>query len=267
MVEDPKINTLRLSVSKTKTFLDCKAKYKFTYIEKLPRKDWDYHIFGKFCHKVLEDFHNVYIKTETDSPFNIEMGKAFKGALKEYGDKMTPEMKKDCWTIIDQYLRIITNDKKNNSLANVIACEKNFDFAVTENLVLNGMIDRVQIDADNTVHVCDYKTVKNKKFLKNDFFQLLTYAYVMLLENPDLEKVRASYILLRHNCEYITTEFTIPEILKVKDKYIEYANQIVSEKNYPANPTILCRFCDYSNVCLDGKKMLEPSSIYGEVSW
>ena len=69
---------LRLSVSKTKTFLDCKAKYKFCYIEKLPRKDWDFHTFGKFCHKVLEDFHNAYVKNNSTEPFNIEMGKAFK---------------------------------------------------------------------------------------------------------------------------------------------------------------------------------------------
>lgn len=258
---------LRLSVSKTKTFLDCKAKFKFAYIEKLPRKDWEFHIFGKFCHKVLEDFHNVYIRSNSTKPFNIEMGQAFKNALKEFGDKMTPDMKKDCWAIIDQYLRIVTDDKKNNLSANVVACEKNFDFLIDKNLVLNGMIDRIQIDADNVVHVCDYKTVKNKKYLKNDFFQLLTYAYVMLLENPDLEKVRASYILLRHDFEYITTEFSAADIMKVKDKYIEYARQMNTEKEFTPNPTALCNYCDFLNNCPEGKSKSYNQNIYGEVSW
>ena len=267
MSEDSNLEALRLSVSKTKTFLDCKAKYKFAYIEKLPRNDWDFHIYGKFCHKVLEDFHNAYIINNSTAPFNLEMGNAYKSAIKEFGDKMMPDMKKDCWAIIDKYLRIVTNDKKNNLSANVIACEKNFDFPVTEKLVLNGMIDRIQIDDDNVVHVCDYKTVKNKKYLKNDFFQLLTYAYVMLLENPDLDKVRASYILLRHDFEYITTEFTVPQILQVKDQYIKYAEQMVSEKNFTPNPTALCNFCDFLGKCPEGKVKAFNQNVYGEVSW
>jgi RecB family exonuclease len=261
------LENLRLSVSKTKTFIDCKAKYKYVYIEKLPRKDWDFHIFGKFCHKVLEDFHNAYIEHNSTLPFNVEMGNAYRGAIKEFGSKMTSVMKKDCWKIIDKYLRMITEDLKNNLLTNVIACEKKFDFAINQNIILNGMIDRVQIDADGVIHVCDYKTVKNKQYLKNDFFQLLTYAYVMLMEDPDIQKIRASYILLRHDFEYITTEFLASDILKIKDQYIDYAKQIRVEKNFDPNPTILCRYCDHSNVCVAGKKMLEPSKIYGEVSW
>lgn len=258
---------LRLSVSKTKTFLDCKAKYKFTYLQKLPRKDWEFHTFGKFCHKVLEEFHNAYIKLDSELPFNVEMGKAFKVALKEFGSKMTPEMKKDCWSIIDQYLRIVTNDKKNNLSANVLACEKNFDFSLTENLILNGMIDRIQIDADNVVHVCDYKTVKNKKYLKDDFFQLLTYAYVIISENPSIEKVRASYILLRHDFEYITTEFTADQIMKVKDKYIDYALQMNTEKDFKPNPTVLCNFCDHLDLCPEGKTKAFNQNVYGEIAW
>jgi hypothetical protein len=77
-------NTIRLSVSKTKTFLDCKAKYKYAYIEKLPRKDWDFHIFGKFCHKVLEDFHNLYI-TGCQDPYHVSMNTVYKNAMIEKG--------------------------------------------------------------------------------------------------------------------------------------------------------------------------------------
>lgn len=257
---------LRLSVSKTKCFLQCKKQYHFSYILKLPKKDRDYHIFGKFCHKVLEDFHNAYIVNKSEKQFNIEMGIAYKTALSEYGSKMTPEMKQECYEIIHEYLKIVSNDKKNNLPANVIACEKSFFFEVDKNIILNGMIDRVQIDADNVLHVCDYKTVKNKKYLKSDFFQLLTYAYVMLMEDPTLTKVRASYILLRHNFEYITAEFSLPEILEIKDKYIGYARQILNEKDYPANPTKLCLFCDYLDMCEEGKATC-PQLNYGAVSW
>lgn|SRR5574337_472550 len=257
---------LRLSVSKTKTFLDCKAKYKFCYIEKLPRKDWDFHIFGKFCHRVLEWFHQQYIDGCL-LPYNVTMTDAFKLAWSEYKDKMTPEMKKECWEIVDKYLRLCTKDKQTGLPANVINVEKRFDFAITENLVLNGAIDRIQMDADNVIHVADYKTTKHKKYLKKDFFQLLTYAYVIVSEDPSIEKVRASYILLRHDFEYITTEFSKSEILEVKDKYIEYANQILAEKEFDPNPTNLCNYCDYLQSCPAGKSKAFDQQVYGEVTW
>ncbi len=266
----PAINTdheeLRLSVSKTKTYLDCKRKFKFAYVEKLPRKDWDFHVFGKFCHKVLEDFHLIYING-SDEPYNKTMSKCFKIAQKEYVDGMTSQMTKDCFDIIHEYLKIISSDKKNGVAANVLAVEKKFDFAVTPNVILNGMIDRVQLDDDNVIHVCDYKTVKNKKYLKNDFFQLLTYAYVMIQENPDIKKIRASYILLRHGFEYITTEFDVPEILTIKDKYVKYASDIMSETQYEPNPTALCNFCDYQTMCPEGNAKNYKHNTFGETNW
>jgi len=255
---------LRLSVSKTKTFNQCKKQYQFNYILKFPKKDRDYHIFGKFCHQVLEDFHQAYI-TGCLLPYNITMTDCFKKVFAEYRQKMTPTMKKDCWEIINKYLKIVSEAKQNNSITNVLAVEKKFELAVSENVILNGMIDRIQIDADDVVHVADYKTTKNKKYLKNDWFQLLTYAYVIMSEDPSVKKVRASYILLRHDFEYITTEFEADEIMKIKDKYLEYAQQILSEKEFAPTTSMLCAYCDFLNSCDEGMKKAQVFN--GEVSW
>jgi len=257
---------LRLSVSKTKTFLDCKKKFNFAYIQKLPKKDWDHHIFGKFCHKVLEDFHRDLIDGSTES-FSKIITKAFKAAQAEFKDKMNAKMIKDCFDIIHEYLKLVSNDKKNNQFPNVIAVEKQFELPINGNIILNGMIDRVQIDDDNIIHVADYKTTKNKKYLKNDWFQLLTYAYVMIQEDPTIKKVRASYILLRHSFEYITTEFDVPEILSIKDKYIKYAEDISTETDFKPTPTALCSYCDFLNLCPEGKSKTFSNNTYGEVSW
>lgn len=262
-----KNNVIRLSVSKTKTFIDCKAKFKYIYIEKLPKKDWEHHIIGKFCHKVLEDFHNAFILNQSTQTYHYEMNSAWKSAWKEYKLSMTPEMKQECWDILNKYLKLVSADKACNNIPNVISCEQKFEINIENKIILNGMIDRVQVDADGIIHVCDYKTVKNKKYLKNDFFQLLTYAYVIISSDPTIKKVRASYILLRHDFEYITTEFEVPEILTIADKYLDYANQIQLENQFEPNPTILCRYCDYSSICEEGKKICSPSTVYGEVSW
>lgn len=257
---------LKLSVSKSKTFIDCKRKYKFAYVLKLPRKEFTFHTYGKFAHKILEDFHNIYIKG-CDDPYHVTMTKVFKESIEQYKDKLTAEMIKECKETFINYLKILSEQKKNDNLSNVIACEKEFNLNIENKVLLNGMIDRIQIDSDGIIHVGDYKTVKNKKYLKEDFFQLLTYAYVMLAEDPSIEKVRASYILLRHDFEYITKEFTKEEILKIKDKYLAYADQILTEENYQSNPSPLCGYCDWLSLCQDGMQKVNFNLKFGEVSW
>jgi len=255
---------LRLSVSKTKCFEQCRKQFEFNYILKFPKKERDYHILGKFCHGVLEWFHKQYIEGCL-LPYNIAMSDAFKATWEEYKDKMTPEMKKECWAIIDQYLRLITGDKKAGKLFNVLAVEKRFELPLAENIVLNGAIDRIQLDADDVLHVSDYKTTKNKKYLKDDWFQLMTYGMVLLRDQPDLTKIRVSYILLRHNFEYITKEFTAAELMAVEKKFLKYAKDINDEKEFAPSPTILCGYCDFLASCEAGQKQTRVFN--GAVDW
>jgi RecB family exonuclease len=260
---------LRLSVSKSKTFSQCKKQYQFSYILKMPKKEHSYHVFGSFCHRVLEVFHNYYLEGCL-LPYNTAMGDAFKIALSEYKDKMTPEMKKECWVIIDKYLRIITKDKQNDLPFNVIACEKRFEIPIDNNIILNGAIDIVRMGADDVLEVCDYKTSKSKKYLAKDFFQLQTYAFVMLKEYPELKKIRGSYILLRHDFELLTRDFEIDEILSMERKFVDYAERIRSEKEFAPNPTVLCGWCDHLDICDAGKEKVnerDRSKVYGEVNW
>lgn len=259
-------DTIKLSVSKCKTFTDCKAKYRFAYELKLPRKDWDFHVFGKFIHKVLEDFHNEYINGSQEPLFKV-MTKVYKNALLEYKPKMTQEAQKEAFSIVDAYLEKISAEK--STISNILSVEKNFNFNISNNVILNGMIDRVQLDPDGIIHVCDYKTVKNKKYLKNDFLQLLTYAYVIFNDDPTIEKIRGSYILLRHNFEYITKEFSKKEIIEIKSKYEEYSKMIEDEKLWRPNPTPLCRFCDYIDLCEEGKSFVNKGKNikFGEMNW
>lgn len=258
--------SIKLSVSKIKTFSDCQKKYHFSYVLKLPKKDRDYLTFGKMIHKVLEDFHIEYING-SDKPFNIIMAKAYKNALSEYRLGMTQDAQKEAYEIVDKYLQKITSEK--NTISSILSVEKNFNFNISETVLLNGMIDRIQLDPDGVLHVCDYKTSKNSKYLKNDFLQLLTYAYVIYNEDPSVKKVRGSYIMLRHNFEYITKEFSIDEILEIKDKYENYAKMIEEEKLWSPSPTKLCAWCDWVDQCNEGSAFINKGKNikHGEMSW
>ena len=259
-------NLLKISVSKTKTFLNCKAQFNYNYNLHLQKKVWAHHTLGKFAHKALEDFHNYYIEGSKDK-HNIVMAKSFKNALNEYKADVTPDIKKECYDMMNTYLKLIANSENYYNPGNVLACEKSFSIMLNENLKLSGAIDRIQVDPDGILHVGDYKTVKNKKYLENDFFQLLTYAYICLAEDASIQKVRASYILLRHNFEYITEEFSRDEILTIPGKYIKYAEDILNEKDFNPNPSALCEYCDYLSHCESGLKQISAKSAYGEMNW
>lgn len=258
------MDELRLSVSKVKTFESCAKKFQYTYVLKLPRKEHDFFSFGKFCHTALENFHIAYLNGSTDT-YDQTMTKVFKDAKQEYGPKMKPEMIKECFEILSNYLKIISTNKMHNLSVPIIAVEKNFTVKLNDQISLIGMIDRLQVDNDGVLHVADYKTTKNKKYLMDDFFQLLTYGFVLMQEDSSIEKIRASYILLRHNFELITQEFDRDTILEVRDKYIDYANKIINETEYSANPTRLCEWCDFIDICDQGKKQLKR--VNGEIEW
>ena len=289
--ERPKhISLLSLSVSKAKTFKECQAKFKFSYIEKLPRKERDYHIFGKFLHEVLEKFHKELLNGNTE-PYNIIMSKCFKSAYESFKTSITAEQIKESKDIITKYLTKLINDKVIGKESQVLSVEKEFYININDRILLNGFIDRIQLDYDGILHVGDYKTtlLLDKKALdgiftdsdkykryKKDLFQLKTYAYVMMLEQPDLMEIRTSYIMLRHNFHSIEKVFKRDEIMKMGDEFVEYANKIEEEKLYRPNVNVLCSWCEYAekDICKEGFDFAERQKDkanfgknHGEVNW
>ena len=256
-----------LSVSKIKTFKDCPAKYHYTYIQKMPRKTWDFHVFGQFAHSSLEHFHN-FIKQGDSRPSNEIMTDSFRKASQEY-KKATTDQKKEVWSLMNRYLQLFAENMKNGTNPNVVGVEDNFYIDIDGKVLLNGFIDRVQVDPDGILHVADYKTTKNKKYLKEDHLQLQTYAYVKCLQDPSIDKIRTSYILLRHDFESMTKEYTRAQVMKIEEKFLKFAENIQKEKLWRPSTSKLCKFCDYLEICEEGKKFLHKNinMKYGALDW
>ena len=211
-------NLLFLSASKVKLFDSCKAKFKYTYIEKLPRGDWSFLSLGKFLHETLEVFHKRIINGDT-TPDNILMTESYKGAFSNWGSKLTEEQVIECKNILNGYLQILAEQKKLDKVNTVLDVEKPFNIVVDDKLVINGVIDRIQLDTDGILHIADYKSSKNDKYLKNDYFQLMVYCFAIMLENPDLEKIRTSYVMLKENFRSLSRDFTRKDIMKIEAKF------------------------------------------------
>ena len=257
---------IRLSVSKTKTYLGCHKNFEFVYVLKLPREEKDYHIFGSFVHKILEDFHQAY-RYGSVNTHGFEMGLAYKSALVEFNEKLTSEQKKEARSLMGNYIQTLKGE-----MPNVLGCEEKFEADIFDDRIkvtLNGLIDRVDLDPDGIYHCKDYKTSRNDKYLKDDWFQLLTYAYIYLVKHPEITQVRGSYIMVRNNFEAITRTFDREEILTVVPKYLQYGYQMYSEQEFKPNPTFLCNWCQHQAICPEGmtKKPVNTFKRQGEISW
>jgi putative RecB family exonuclease len=255
-----------LSVSKVKTFKECPAKFRYNYIERLPRKTWDFHVFGSFLHEVLEFFHAKRL-AGNDLPDNELMTECFKEASKNFS--LNNAQKKESWLICKQYLELMAKESKEGTAPEIVGVEDNFYIDIDGKVLLNGFIDRVQVDADGMLHVTDYKTSKHKSFLKKDHMQLKTYAYVKCIEDPSIKKIRTSYILLRHGFEMIVKEYTRDQVLSMEKTFLDYADKIKGEKLWRPIPNNLCKFCDFIENCDEGKAHIsdDVSHTYGAVSW
>jgi len=260
---------IALSVSKAKLFDECKARYRFSYIEKLPKKEWDFHFFGKLLHDTLETLHKGLV-IDPDQNISTLMTDCFKLSLEKFGPKLTRENKIEAQNILKNYLEMLVSKQSIKKLPQIIALEKEFLVDIGHSVLLNGFIDRVEKDYDGIVHVSDYKTTKDKRYLK-DFFQLLTYAFVMMLEDTSIQRVRASYILLRHNFKFMTKEYNRADVFEIQQKYLIYAEKIAEEKLWAPSPSRLCKYCDYVDNCKDGREYLRRIGLskdeYGFTDW
>jgi len=279
----PEEKIFGLSVSKYKTFSDCNKKYQFCYILKFPRVEQDFQIFGKLVHKVLEEFYLKRLDGNID-PDNVLMSHSFKVAKEEYKEKATKEQLEETKNICMDYLKHLDAERILKKEPKIIFAEKSFNFVIDDKILLNGYIDRVQVDVDGMLNVVDYKSSdlfdkddlirsdyhKSKKFKRycKDTLQLQTYAYVMFESNPELEKIRCSYMFPRHNFDSIQMEFTREKAMEIKDIYLKAFGDISEEKLFRAKTTPLCGYCDFKEHCEAGKEYLGLNvKNFGETNW
>ena len=144
--------------------------------------------------------------------------------------------------------------------------KKKFELEINGKIILNGMIDKICLE-DGLLEVVDYKTTKNKKYLVNDFMQLLTYAFILWNEDKSIKKVKGTYSLIRHNFEKVSRIFDVEEIIEISKKYEEYGLKIRTDKTFIAKPTVLCSWCEYLEFCDEGKMKVAPKIVVGEIAW
>ena len=115
---------------------------------------------------------------------------------------------------------------------------------------LQGFIDRVMESEEGYYEVHDYKTNSRlplPEYIENDR-QLALYAIGIKERYPDVKDVRLIWHFLAFDKEIDSTR-TDEELEELKKSVIEMIDRIESDEKYPANPSLLCDWCEFKPIC------------------
>jgi len=247
IVQEYSFKDVKLSATRLKTFLTCKRKYYYSYLE---------HIKG---HEVPKDM-----------PHEYEIGNAVHLALKELYTKRdhylsVEELKRDLHkeldtqrgeSELDKYL-IAMQKKRMDAFCEaevqrfkdgyrVLHCElsNSIEFA---GITLLGQIDRVD-KREQEISVLDYKTGNYTLYNKNNYtdakdFQLEFY----YLLTQELGEVSCAFYDLKES--KIVPESFLSEKLAILESNIKDLLNIEEVNFSKCEETKPCQFCDYSIMC------------------
>ena len=115
---------------------------------------------------------------------------------------------------------------------------------------LQGFIDRVMELEKGYYEVHDYKTNSRlplPEYVENDR-QLALYAIGIKERYPDAKDVRLVWHFLAFDKEIDSTR-TDEELEELKKNTIQLIDRIESEEKFPANPSLLCDWCEFKPIC------------------
>jgi len=249
IVENFDAYAITWSASRLKTYLDCKRKYYYRYIQKIQAKQEDDLNEGLFLHSLLEHLYkekNAYANKE-------EMQKKLDILLDELlpFDDATIAYKKLLWKeklkgFIDSQIEHF------NAAWKVVEREKEFSSEIG-GLRFKGRIDRIDQNDTDTL-VIDYKSgsiteANRTKNLENlSDFQMSIYYHML---NPKYKNISLAFMKILEKGE-------IEEITALEEKNELLAQHIIDlkqTKSFEAKKTDdlkKCKWCEFALMCERG---------------
>lgn len=241
-----KVYLYNFSYSQLEVYQTCPLKYKYQYLLKIPTPPSAVLSFGETIHKTLQQFYHF---------FKIGKKPDFKTMLSLYHQNWIPvgystkgyetKMKKEGEKILKDFYK---KYHKNNLC--ILDLEKYFTIKIDDNLLINGVIDRVDL-IGKKIEIIDYKTgkkPKEKELKKN--LQLSIYALAAQsprLYHKKIEDIILTFHFLQEN-EKLSFKKTSEEIEETKREIKEIVKKI-NQENFEPNPGIWCDFCPFKINC------------------
>jgi putative RecB family exonuclease len=225
-------------------FEQCPRQYRFQYVERLGdiyRKAKPYFTMGDHVHATLKDFLSVVPVSERNlSKFEDLLREKWRRNRKGFNDKADERkwgekaLTQIRWFIQNQDISVIP-----------FMLEATHRVELTSDILLKGKVDRVDKEADGSLHIVDYKTGKMPAEINR--LQLHIYALI-LSKKQELPVKKASYLYLGPG-KFHTIQLTAQDLEKAASYVIDMVDRIRLEKEYSATPNVYCWNCDFIEIC------------------
>jgi len=245
------------SYSRLSTFEKCPLKFKFHYIDRLEPeiKETIESFLGHAVHQTLQWIYEEVAKGKTlklDDVINnyvYNWNTEFRKEIRIVKEELDSEhyFNQGIKFLIDYFI------KYSPFLDNTIATEKEVLIYLDPNgkYKLKGYIDRLVHNKEtNIFEIHDYKTggfLKTQEELDNDK-QLALYSIAIKQLFENVQDVHLIWHFLAFN-QKITSKRTDEQLEALKQELMQLIDKIESTKDFPANPSMLCKWCEFRKYC------------------
>jgi len=248
----PRVPPLYLSPTSISVFKQCHQRYKFLYIDGLGReygRPKPYFTMANHVHATLRDFLSIR-PVEARTPSAIE--KLLRRNWRRYRVGFRDRDDEAKW--VQKALTQLRAFVETQDIAvEPLMMEESLEVEITPGLILRCRVDRVDRQADGSLHIIDYKTGKVADEI--DWTQLQLHAFVVSTRLP-WPVSRISYLYLGSSS---TQTITIsPEDLRHAHwSVLNTARKVRHAKKFLPNPGLWCSTCDFISIC-PRKTQAEP---------
>ncbi len=245
------------SHSRLETYQNCPLKYKFQYIDRLPRKTEGIEAFvGSRVHEVLEKLYRDLLNGKRNTReelldfYNQQWErnwnqKSINIVRKDYAPE---HYYKAGWLCVDSYYARYQPFDGDKTLA--VEVRVAFDLNHEPGHRMLGYIDRLARGKDDVWEIHDYKTsgalpTQEEVDAKP---QLALYQIGLQQMWPQIRSVRLVWHLLRHDTALSST-WSSGQLKDLRLETIDLIDQIEAEKDYSPRESGLCDWCDFQDRC------------------
>ena len=226
------------SFTQIESYMGCPLRYKFLFVDNIPRRPKPYFTLGSVIHDVLKE---LYTYVQKDYKVDI------KKLLDIYNELWLPigyrnKREEKLYKTRGEKELIEFFKKNKDELKAPLFIEKKFTIELGGK-PFKGFIDRVDELEDGSVEIIDYKTGKSKK---ESTTQLDLYA-IAAIEKLGLDVSRLSFYYISSNTKK-TFRRTPDDLEQTKAKVIDIISKIESGDFQP-KVSYQCKFCDYQILC------------------
>jgi RecB family exonuclease len=237
---------MRISYSAYSTYKQCPLQYKFSYIDRLPKKESHHLFFGSLVHEALHFMLKDINVRKLDDILDFYERK--------WDSRLFNEAKEDpvAWQHKGRAIITAFHQQFDPQKQEVLVVEDFFAVPLDDKHQLSGVIDRLDkkrnIHGEEALEIIDYKTgkVESQSHIHENI-QLTAYYYAIKSRFPNVKDIQLTLYFLDPQIKRSTMR-DAGHVDIMKQTLVDTIGKIEKQQFEPQIGP-LCPWCDYKEIC------------------